>query len=59
MVTTYTFEGVGEDSTLFKVSVHVAGEVTEELPELVESVWDHFIFERLKPYVEAGYDLNR
>ena len=59
MVTTYTFEGIGEDSTLFKVSVHVAGEVTEELPELVESVWDHFIFERLKPYVEAGYDLNR
>ena len=59
MVTTYTFEQVGEDSTLMKVSVHAAGEVTEGLPELVESVWDHFIFEGLKPYVEAGYDLNR
>lgn len=53
LVTTYTFKLVGEDSTLLKVSVHAAGEITDGIPELVEGVWDHFIFERLKPYIEA------
>ena len=57
LVTTYTFEIVGEDSTLLKVSIHAAGEIAEGVPELVESVWDHFIFERLKPYVEDEYDI--
>jgi uncharacterized protein YndB with AHSA1/START domain len=58
MVTTYEFQPVGNDSTLFKVSVHAAGEVEEEIPALVEKVWDHFIFERLKPYVESGDPLK-
>lgn len=54
LVTTYEFQPVGEDSTLFKVSVHAAGEVEEGVPSIVESVWDHFIFERFKPYIESG-----
>lgn len=54
MVTTYEFSPVGEDSTLFKVSVHAAGEVEEGIPAIVESVWEHFIFERFKPYIESG-----
>jgi hypothetical protein len=54
VVTTYEFESVGSDSTLFKVSVHAAGEVDEGVPEIVESVWNHFIFERLEPYIKAG-----
>ena len=58
MVTTYTFESVGEDSTLMKISLHAAGEVTDGLPELVESVWDHFLYERLKPYIESGNHFN-
>ncbi|HEY6436281.1 MAG TPA: hypothetical protein VIY47_06800, partial [Ignavibacteriaceae bacterium] len=44
VVTTYEFEPVGNDSTLFKVSVHTAGEVDEGIPSIVERVWEHFIF---------------
>jgi len=58
VVTTYQFEPVGTDSTLFKVSVHAAGEVDEGIPAIVEKVWEHFIFERLKPYIETGKHLE-
>jgi len=58
VVTTYQFEPVGSDSTLFKVSVHAAGEVDEGIPAIVEKVWEHFIFEQLKPYIESGKHLN-
>lgn len=51
IVTTYEFSKTGEDSTLMKVSVHGSGEMEEEMPAIVESVWEHFIFERFKPYV--------
>jgi uncharacterized protein YndB with AHSA1/START domain len=54
IVTTYAFKPVGNDSTLFKVSVHAAGEVDEGVPEIVESVWNHFIFEQLEPYIKSG-----
>lgn len=54
IVTTYQFDAVGNDSTSFKVSVHGAGEVDEGIPAIVESVWNHFIFEQLKPYIESG-----
>jgi uncharacterized protein YndB with AHSA1/START domain len=58
-VTTYQFEPVGTDSTLFKVSVHGAGEVTEGLPAIVENVWEHFIFEQLEPYIKSGKHLEK
>ena len=57
VVTTYTFNPVSSDSTMFKVSVHAAGEVDEGVPEIVESVWNHFIFEQLKLYIESGKHL--
>ncbi len=59
IVTTYEFEPVGNDSTLFKVSVHGAGEVDEGIPALVEQVWDHFIFEQLEPYILSGKYLEK
>jgi hypothetical protein len=58
-VTTYQFESVEMDSTLFKVSVHAAGEVTEGLPAIVENVWEHFIFEQLEPYIKSGKHLEK
>lgn len=57
VVTTYIFNPVSSDSTMFKVSVHAAGEVDEGVPEIVESVWNHFIFEQLKLYIESGKHL--
>jgi len=58
VVTTYQFEPVGTDSTLFKVSVHAAGEVAEGIPAIVERVWEHFIFEQLEPYIKSGKNLQ-
>lgn len=59
IVTTYEFSEVGKDSTLMKVSVHGSGEMEEGMPAIVESVWAHFIFERFKPYIEAGKHLKK
>jgi len=58
LVTTYTFEPVGSDSTLMKISVHGAGEVDDGTPAIVEKVWEHFIFERFKPYIESDGHLK-
>jgi len=60
LVTTYTFEPVvGSDSTLMKISVHASGEMQEGTATLVEGVWDHWIFEQFKPYVEEGKHLKK
>ena len=58
LVTTYTFEPVGSDSTLMKISVHGAGEIDDDTPAIVEKVWEHFIFERFQPYIESGKHLD-
>jgi len=58
-VTTYQFDPVGTDSTLLNVSVHAAGEMNETIPSIVESVWEHFIFEQLEPYVKEGKHLQK
>ena len=58
IVTTYEFNYVGSDSTLMKVSVHGSGEMEEGMPEIVENVWHHFIYDRFKPYIEAGKHLK-
>ena len=52
VVTTYTFESATGDSTLLKVTVNAAGEMVAGWAETVDRVWYHFLFERLKPYVE-------
>jgi hypothetical protein len=52
-VYTYEFEAVGSDSTRLKLSVHMAGEVEEGWAEAVEQVWEHFLVERFKPYIES------
>ena len=59
IVTTYEFSESGKDSTLMKVSVHGSGEMEEGMPTVVENVWEHFIFERFKPYVVAGKRLKK
>lgn len=59
IVTTYEFSESGKDSTLMKVSVHGSGELDEGMPGIVEKVWEHFIFERFKPFIESGKHLNK
>lgn len=55
VVTTYQFESSGNDSTKFIVSLNAAGQVEEGIPAIVEKVWDHFIFDRLEPFVNSNY----
>lgn len=59
MVCTYTFQAKEPDSTLLKLSVRAAGEVPEGIPAIVESVWEHFLFERFKPYIESKEDRSQ
>jgi len=59
IVTTYEFSEVGKDSTVMKVSVHGSGEMEEGMPAIVEKVWEHFIFEKFKPYVEERKHLQK
>lgn len=58
LVCTYSFEHAGQDSTKFKLEVHGSGEVEKGIPGIVEEVWEHFIFERFKPYIETGKHLK-
>ncbi len=58
VVTTYEFSEVGRDSTMMKISVHGSGEMEEGMPKIVEKVWEHFIFERFKPYIEERKHLK-
>jgi len=53
MVHTYTFEPVAGDSTRLKLSVHAAGEIEDGWEQVVDRVWQHFLFERFKPWVES------
>ena len=58
MVHTYTFEPVGADSTLLTLSVNASGEIEKNIPDIVKKVWDHFLFEQFKTYIEAGKHLE-
>ena len=51
LVCTYNFEPAGNDSTKLKLEVHGSGEMEDNTPGIVENVWEHFIFERFRPYI--------
>lgn len=55
LVCTYSLTDAGEESTLLTLQVNGAGEFTEETPELVKQVWEHFLWAQFKPYIEAHY----
>ena len=59
LVCTYEFKAVGEDSTKLKLSVHGSGEVDKGIPEIIEKVWDHFLLEQFKSYIESGSHLKK
>jgi len=53
MVTTYDFlpDPAG---TKMRVTCDVSGEIADGEDKIVDAVWRHFLFERLKPYIESG-----
>ncbi len=58
-MTTYRFEAAGADSTKLKLEVHASGELEEGAAEIVQQVWEHFLFQQFRPYVETGKHLNK
>lgn len=53
IVTTYDFlpDPAG---TKLRVTCNVSGQIADGEDKTVDAVWHHFIFERLKPYIESG-----
>ena len=53
VVTTYEFlpDPAG---TKLRLTCNVAGQINDGQDKIVDSVWHHFLFERLKPYIESG-----
>lgn len=48
----YTYQLAADgDSTRLTLSAHLIGEGAEDWGPVVERVWRHFLFDRLKPYV--------
>jgi len=59
MVSTYTLSRSGSNTCNLKLNVSGSGEVEEGMPKIVEEVWEHFLWERFKPYIEKKYqELN-
>ena len=52
LVCTYQLEEDGAGDTRLTLTVNGAGEFTEQTPGLVRQVWEHFLWERFRPYVE-------
>jgi hypothetical protein len=55
LVCTYTLKASDSDGTLLTLNVNGSGEFTPETPELVRQVWEHFLWERFKPYIDAHH----
>jgi uncharacterized protein YndB with AHSA1/START domain len=52
-VTTYDFlpDPAG---TKMRLTCNVSGQLADGEDKIVDAVWHHFLFERLKPYIESG-----
>lgn len=55
LVCTYTLNPITSDSTRLTLNVNGAGEFSEETPELVREVWEHFLWEQFNPYIEEHF----
>jgi hypothetical protein len=54
MTHTYEFSKVDDNNTVLKLTVRAHGHVEQGWAETVDGVWQHFLHEQLKPYVESG-----
>lgn len=57
LVVTYKYEPL-DSTTKLSSTVNLSGQITEKEAGVVDSVWHHFLFEGLKPYIEAGKHLE-
>ncbi len=59
LICTYTLKSSGQNGTLLTLNVNGAGEFTNDAPEVVKQVWEHFLWEQFKPYIEEHYKGHR
>jgi len=52
LVSTLSFQAMGEDSTQLSLTLNASGEYEEGWPAVIDKVWHHFLFERFKLFVE-------
>jgi len=52
LVSTFELEQTESDSTKLTLTVNAAGQIDDGIDKIVERVWRHFIFDRLKPFIE-------
>jgi len=57
-VMTYDLKPEGSGTRLH-LTVNATGQTSAEEGKLVDGVWHHFLFERLKPYIESGEYLKK
>ncbi len=58
MVTTYDFLP-DPSGTKLRLTCNVSGQIEDGEDKIVEAVWQHFLVERLKPYIESGAHLKK
>jgi len=51
LISTIELTPINENLTQIKIIVHGSGEVRSDWPQVIKKVWQHFISERLKPYI--------
>ncbi len=52
LISSYELSPAGSDSTHIRFELHGIGELDDELANIVDRVWHHFLFEQFKPYIE-------
>jgi hypothetical protein len=55
LVCTYTFKAADDQSTLLTLNVNGAGDFSEDTPKIVQQVWEHFLWEQFKPYIDERF----
>lgn len=55
LVCTYILKPSGENGTHLTLEVHGAGEFSDDTPDIVKQVWEHFLWEQFNPYIKSAY----
>ena len=55
LVCTYTLKAADDQSTLLTLTVNGAGDFSEDTPGIVQQVWEHFLWEQFKPYIDERF----
>lgn len=55
LVCSYALKASDDKGTLLTLTVNGAGDFSEETPDMVQQVWEHFLWEQFKPYIDERF----